>query len=116
MKLKDVNLYRLHAGFCRTLASAKRLMILDLLSEKEMSVGELAREMDTPLATVSQHLGILRGKNVVEARKEGQTVYYRTMDPRLKEACLLIRTILLDGMQKRGELAAEFATESEQDK
>ncbi len=83
-------------------------MILALLSKKEMSVGEIADSMDTALATVSQHLTALRSKHIVEARKEGQTVYYHTTDPRLMEACILIRSVLLDAMKTRGEIAREI--------
>jgi len=90
------------------LANPKRLMILALLSKGEMSVGELADGMDTAMATVSQHLARLRGRNIVEARKDGQTVYYRATDPRLMDACVAIRTILLDGMKRRGEMAKEI--------
>ena len=108
MKIRNNEIFQLHADFCKMLANPKRLMILALLSKRELSVGELADSMDTAMATVSQHLAALRGKNIVEARKDGQTVYYRTTDPRLIEACIAIRTILLDGMKKRGEIAKEI--------
>ena len=108
MKIRNAEVFQLHADFCRILSSPKRLMILSLLSKKEMSVGELAESMDTALATVSQHLMILRSKQIVTARKEGQTVYYKITDPRLIDACILIRMILLDGMKKRGEIAKEI--------
>jgi DNA-binding transcriptional ArsR family regulator len=108
MKIRNVEVFQLHADFCRILSSPKRLMILSLLSRKEMSVGELAESMDTALATVSQHLMVLRSKQIVRPRKEGQTVYYKIIDPRLIDACILIRAILLDGMKKRGEIAREI--------
>jgi ArsR family transcriptional regulator len=108
MKIRNEEIFNLHADFCKMLANPKRLMILALLSRKEMSVGELAESMDTAMATVSQHLTALRGKHIVEARKEGQTVYYHSTDPRLIEACTAIRTILLDGMKRRGEIAKEI--------
>jgi DNA-binding transcriptional ArsR family regulator len=90
------------------LANPKRLMILALLSKKEMSVGEIANSIGIALATVSQHLTALRNKNIVVARKEGQTVYYSVTDPRLMDACILIRSVLLDGMKRRGEIAKEI--------
>lgn len=108
MKIRNEEIFRLHADFCKMLANPKRLMILALLSKREMSVGELADSMGTALATVSQHLTALRAKNIVEARKDGQTVYYHTTDPRLMKACIAIRTILLDGLKKRGEIAREI--------
>lgn len=108
MKIENPELFQLHSEYCRVLANDRRLMILALLKQGEMSVGEIAAGIGASLAATSQHLGILRNRRIVEARKEGQTVYYRPTDPRLMEACTLIRTILLDGMRKRGELAREM--------
>lgn len=108
MRIRNLEIFELQASFCQTLSNPKRLMIVALLSMKEMSVGELAENIDTALATVSQHLTVLRNKHIVESRKEGQTVYYRLTDTRLMEACILIRTVLLDLMKKRGEIAKEI--------
>ena len=108
MEIWNYEIFQLHADYCKMLANPKRLMILALLSRKEMSVGDIADRLDTPLPTTSQHLTALRHKHIVEARKEGQTVYYSITDPRLMEACILIRSVLLDGMKKRGEIAREI--------
>ena len=108
MKVANPELFQLHADFCRTLASAKRLMIMALLSDGERSVGELADAMGCALPTVSQHLSVLKSKHAVTSRKEGQTVFYRVTDPRLMDACTLIRTVLLDGMRSRGEIADQI--------
>ena len=107
MKVRNPEIFRLHAEFCKNLANPKRLMIMAILAHGEMSVGELAECIDTALPTASQHLTILKNKHMVASRKEGQTVYYRATDPRLMEACTLIRTVLLDGMKRRGEIANE---------
>lgn len=90
------------------LANPKRLMILALLSKSEMSVGEIAEAIDAALPTTSQHLRALWSKHMVRMRKEGQTVFYQVADPRLMEACIMIRTVLLDGMKRRGEIAQEI--------
>ena len=108
MKIRNFEIFELHSEYCRVFSNPKRLMILALLNKREMSVGEIAECIGVPLATVSQHLSVLRTKHVVEARKEGQTVFYRPTDPRLMDACTLIRTVLLDGMKKRGEIALEI--------
>ena len=105
MKVRNPELFQLHAEFCKNLANPKRLMIMALLSHGEMSVGELAEAIGIALPTVSQHLTLLKNKHMVVSRKDGHTVYYRGTDPRLMEACILIRTVLLDGMRKRGEIA-----------
>jgi len=108
MKIRNQELFQLHADYCKMLANPKRLMILTLLSMEEMSVGEIANSIDTALATVSQHLTVLRNRHIVVARKEGQTVYYSVTDPRLMDASILIRSVLLDGMKRRGEIARQI--------
>ena len=105
MQLQDDQIFQLHADFCRMLGHPKRLKIMALVNEGRMSVGEIAEAIDTPLPTVSQHLRILRNRHMVVAQKEGQTVFYRTSDPRILEACTLMRQVLVDGLRERGDLA-----------
>jgi ArsR family transcriptional regulator len=71
-----------------------------------MSVSEIVESMGIRLATVSQHLRALRNQHVVKTRKDGQKVYYSLSDPRLIQACTMIRDVLVDGMKRRG-LAAQ---------
>ncbi len=111
MKLPNKKIFDLHADFCKNMANPWRLMIIHILSHDEASVGFLAEQLGIPLANVSQHLAILRSKQIVTFRKDGQTVYYRLVDPRMNEACNLIRQILLDSLKKRGEMAEEFSEE-----
>ena len=105
MKVRNPELFQLHADFCKILANPTRLLITAILSRGEMSVGELANTCEIALPAVSQHLKILKNHHMVESRKEGQSVFYQATDPRLMEACTMIRTVLLDGMRKRGEVA-----------
>jgi len=108
MKIQNPRLFSFHANLCGVLANPKRLMIIALVSKKEMSVSELAEAIDASLATTSQHLRILRENNVVLSRKDGQTVYYRLADIRIMQACTTIRTVLLDNMKSAGKVAQEL--------
>jgi len=108
MRIHDRRIFKLHAEMCKVLASPNRLMILALLGKRDMSVGEIARSMEVHISNVSQHLRILKQHNVVSSRKEGQTVYYSLVDRRMVTACNLIRSVLLDSMKSRGEIAQEF--------
>ena len=108
MKIVNTEIFQIHSEVCKTLASPIRLMILALLAKKEMSVGEMVEVIGVNLANVSQHLGTLRAKNIVKARKEGQMVFYSLVDKRLIDACHLIRSVILEDMQKRGKLARDF--------
>ena len=87
-------------------------MILALLAKREMSVGEIAEVIGIRMANISQNLSALKSKNIVQARKEGQMVYYSLVDPRLLEACLLIRSVLLDNLKRRGLVAEDFDPEN----
>lgn len=70
-------LYGKFAEVGRALANPRRLEILDLLSQGERTVEDLAREVGTTISNVSQHLHVLRGAGLVTSRKEGQFVHYQ---------------------------------------
>ena len=107
MRITNPEIFRQHAEFCKTLANPKRLMILALLDKRELSVGELVEGTGVRLATISQHLKALRLYNIVKTRKEGQRVFYSLSDPRLVEACVKIREVLLDQLKREGLIAQE---------
>jgi DNA-binding transcriptional ArsR family regulator len=111
MKITDNEIFELHAEFCKVLSNPKRLMIIALLSKRDMSVGEIARATNTALATISQHLRALRERHLVNTKKNGQVVFYSLVDPKLMEACVMIRRVLLESMHRRGTLAREIDPE-----
>jgi ArsR family transcriptional regulator, virulence genes transcriptional regulator len=106
--MEKTDIFELHADLCKTLSNPKRLMILALLAKKEMSVGEIAEVIEVPLSNVSQHLSLLKAQNLVQTRKDGQTVHYSLSDRRIIQACTLIRSVLLDKMKERGQIAQEI--------
>ncbi len=81
------------AEFFRALAHPIRIRILEILSAGDRSVQELqdALQLDQPL--VSQQLAVLRGKNIVVARKLGTTVKYAVRDALVGELLKIARTI-----------------------
>ncbi len=107
MAQKKADIFQLHADLCKTLSNPKRLMILALLGKREMSVGEIAEVTAIPLSNVSQHLTLLKAQNIVLTRREGQTVFCTLADRRIIQACALIRSVLLDRMKERGQIAQE---------
>ena len=68
------------AAFLKTLAHEGRLMILCHLGGGEKSVGELEQLLDIRQAAVSQMLARLREERLVQARRDGKTVYYALAD------------------------------------
>lgn len=63
-------------SFLKALSSESRYHILCHLLDGEKSVGELARLTSTRDTAVSQQLAVLRRRNLVAARRSGQTIYY----------------------------------------
>jgi DNA-binding transcriptional ArsR family regulator len=81
------------AEFFRALAHPVRIRILEALSGGERSVHELQRALGLDQPVVSQHLAVLRGKNVVTTRKEGTSVNYALGDPLITELLHTAREI-----------------------
>ncbi|MBN1191249.1 MAG: helix-turn-helix transcriptional regulator [Dehalococcoidales bacterium] len=114
MKTDETNeTYRLYAGFCKTLSDASRLLIINELAGKELSVNELANRVNLHQSNTSKHLAMMRDHGLVIARREGSTVYYRLSDPRLFEAIKLLKAVQADQLEKRRMLTAVKA-ENEQ--
>ena len=105
----DAKIFELHAALCQTLANPVRLRILALLRDGEKSVNELARELGVPQANVSQHLSVLRERNVLSSRREGATIYYRIAYPKIIKAGDLIREVLFEQMAESRLLVQRFA-------
>ena len=60
----------------KSLANRHRLLILCQLTDGERSVGDLAAFLGLRDSTVSQHLSLLRRDGLVQARRDGQTIWY----------------------------------------
>jgi ArsR family transcriptional regulator, cadmium/lead-responsive transcriptional repressor len=73
------------ARFFKGLGDATRLRILELLLDRERTVGELVDLLDLPQARVSTHLACLRWCGYVRARKDGRRVWYELRDPRIEK-------------------------------
>ena len=81
------------AEFFKALANSVRIHILESLRDEERSVNELRDILNIEAANVSQQLAILRNKNIVIARKEGNNVYYSVKDPMIFQLLDLSKAI-----------------------
>lgn len=108
---KDRTLYELQSDVCKTLASPKRIEILNALKEGEKTVSELVEILGVPKANVSQHLAVMRHKGILRFRREGINMYYSVSNRKVIEACLLMKEVLMEQMKEKGKLA-EIASRS----
>ena len=87
--------YRKNAETYKVLANPKRLEILNLLREQEMSVEELIKTLGIPKANMSQHLALLRHAHLVTVHRVGLKAYYNIIDPRIVEPCRILHQLSL---------------------
>lgn len=73
-----------------------------------MSVNEIARQLDVPQANISQHLSVLRERDVLTTRREGASIHYRIAYPKIIKACDLIREVLFEQMAESRQLVQRF--------
>jgi DNA-binding transcriptional ArsR family regulator len=81
------------ADFFKALSNPARIQILEQLRGGELSVTELQERLGIEASSVSQHLSVLRHKNIVESRKAGTTVYYWVHDAEVFELLDVARRI-----------------------
>ncbi|MCS0190267.1 metalloregulator ArsR/SmtB family transcription factor [Vibrio parahaemolyticus] len=74
----------------KAMANERRLQILCMLHNQELSVGELCTKLELSQSALSQHLAWLRRDELVATRKEAQTVYYTLKSDEMKT---LIQTL-----------------------
>jgi DNA-binding transcriptional ArsR family regulator len=71
----------------RLLSEPTRLRLLDLMADRERSVGSLAEELGCTQANVSKHLALLAEAGLVHRRREGLHTYYGVADPAVFALC-----------------------------
>jgi len=102
--MRDKTLYALHANICKALANPIRIEIIDILTDKELSFGELQKETGVLKSNLSQHLSSMVSKGILVQRKEGLNVYFKLSSDRISKACGIMREVLIENLKKQSEL------------
>jgi rhodanese-related sulfurtransferase len=77
----------------KAFANAKRLELVDLLTQGERTVESLAREAGLGVSTASAHLQVLKLSSLVKTRKEGTRVWYRLAGDDVATLFASLRTV-----------------------
>lgn len=91
-RFKD-EIFEQFARIGKAVASAKRIELLDVLSQGERHVEALADAANISVANASQHLQILRAARLVETEKSGVFVTYRLADHSVAEFVRQLRML-----------------------
>ena len=95
------NIFKLQADICKIFSNDKRLEIINLLKHKEISNKEIMRETGLSKVSISQHMNVLKSKGVIVSRREGQQLFYSIANPKIIQACTLMREVLVEQYRAR---------------
>ncbi|MBI3412803.1 MAG: winged helix-turn-helix transcriptional regulator [Candidatus Aenigmarchaeota archaeon] len=101
-------LYKIHAEMCKVFSNSTRLEILNLLRNKELSVTELIGKTKLSQVNISQHLSIMKSKNIVTSDRKGKNVYYKLTTPKIIKAFDIIREVLAERLRNNGKTIEEL--------
>lgn len=86
-------LFEEFARIGKALSSGRRLELLELLSQGERAVQELAVETGMSIANTSQHLQVLRSAHLADVRRQGTYAWYRLSDENVLRLWLNLREV-----------------------
>ncbi|MBZ5749102.1 MULTISPECIES: ArsR/SmtB family transcription factor [Metabacillus] len=89
----NLEMQRFKAEFFKALAHPLRIKILELLADGDKNVNEIQNLVGSEGSAVSQHLTVLRAKNIVTGTKDGNRVIYSLRDPMIIELLSVARQI-----------------------
>ena len=76
--------YKKESEVLKALGHPIRLRMVEGLLENECNVTKITDILNIPQSTTAQHLGILKSRGIIGARKEGVKTCYKVIDKRVK--------------------------------
>lgn len=95
----DMNKIEKATRCLKALSNPIRLAILCVLKDGEKSVQALEEAVGTSQSNMSTHLGTMRDKEILIARREGTQVFYRVKDERMFQLLHLLQEIYCPDMK-----------------
>lgn len=99
------------ASVFQALAHPTRIAIVEILREGELPAGAMQERLGIEQANLSQHLSILRSRQIVLNRREGNQVFYSLRNKMLVDVLDIMRrfcqTNLKEAMETLGEMRKE---------
>ncbi len=86
------------SAILKAIGNDKRMLLLcKIVEHGEVSAGSLVGVANLSQSAMSQHLAKLREEGIVDFRRDGQTLYYRLADERIKELILTLHRLYCIG-------------------
>lgn len=81
------------AELLKALANENRLLILCALTQGPTTVNDLLTHLHISQSGLSQHLAVLKNAGILDFDKQGQSVYYKLKDPRVRQLMDTIQSL-----------------------
>jgi DNA-binding transcriptional ArsR family regulator len=104
-------LRRFKAEIFQGLAHPTRIAIVESLRSGEQSAGQLIEHLGLEQANASQHFAVLRSKQIVVSRKEGNQVFYSLRDPMLIEVLDILKRYFYTHLSQTMSMLQEIQKE-----
>src|SRR6516225_9620177 len=104
-------LYDAFAEVAKALGSGRRAEIVDLLTQGERSVEEIAAEIDQSVANTSHHLRSMAKAGLVATRRDGTRIFYRLASERVGELWAALRDVAAEQVAGLDHLARAYLGE-----
>jgi rhodanese-related sulfurtransferase len=92
----------------KALSSGRRAEIIDVLTQGERSVEEVAIELDQSVANTSHHLRALARAGLVTTRREGTRIFYSVASERVAELWAALRDVAVEHVAGLERLAGTY--------
>jgi ArsR family transcriptional regulator len=96
------------ADLFKALAHPARIRVLELLAERDCTVGELAEETGLELSHLSQQVSVLRRAGIVGSRRVRNNVICTLCDPQTAELLAVARRMLTANLRQGQVLLKEL--------
>ena len=96
------------AGVAKALASGRRAEIVDVLTQGERSVEDIATEIGQTVANTSHHLRAMARAGVVTTRRDGTRIFYRLAGERVAELWAALRDVAAEHVAGLEKLAGAY--------
>ncbi len=104
----SIAIRRLKADILQAVAHPTRIAIVEELQRGEMTTGGLIARLGLDQANASQHLAILKTRQIVAHRKEGSQVFYSLRDPAMGELIDLLTKMCKSRLEETMNLLGEI--------
>ncbi|MPZ94801.1 MAG: metalloregulator ArsR/SmtB family transcription factor [Propionibacteriales bacterium] len=96
------------AESAKALANGRRAELIDVLSQGERSVEDLAVEIDQTVANTSQHLQRLLRAGLVRARRHGTRIFYDLSSPLVSTLWRTMRRVAEEHVEELEQLTTAY--------